>query len=239
MRRMRRGGVGTKNALKQKISAKFGLSRGYLNIPPRSRKQIPEFMKVQPGPLGHLTPIQARYLQELRQYLCSFYGTKIQVPQGEVEDIISFLVIRTTYGITAVMKKYPEPDIYARIIYKNGAVDFARRQAVSRGEGSRYSRRVDSVSTIYGRSGASFEESIADIHNDDFAQVDSKIDSSKELKHALSQLSSLMQKFLYLTAVCGLTQAEAAHHLNHDRSYLSRKLKSDLAMVRKTFGAAS
>jgi hypothetical protein len=70
-------------------------------------------MKVQPGPLGHLTPIQARYLQELRQYLCSFYGTKIQVPQGEVEDIISFLVIRTTYGISAVMKKYPEPSIYA------------------------------------------------------------------------------------------------------------------------------
>jgi DNA-directed RNA polymerase specialized sigma24 family protein len=236
---MRRGGVGTKNALKQKISAKFGLSRGYLNIPPRSRKQIPEYMKLQPGHLGHLTPIQAKYLHDLRQSLCSIYGQKIKVPQGEVEDIVSFLIVRTARGLTSVMKKYPEPSAYARVIYKNGAVDFARRQAVSRGEGSRYSRTVDSVSVIRGRSGASFEESLTDIHNDDFAQVDSRIDSSKELKHALSQLSSLMQKFLYLTAVCGLTQAEAAHHLNHDRSYLSRKLKSDLAMVRKTFGAAS
>ena len=196
-------------------------------------------MKLQPGHLGLLTPIQAKYLHDLRQLLCSIYGQKIKVPQGEVEDIISFLIVRTARGLTPVMKKYPEPSAYARVIYKNGAVDFARRQAVSRGEGSRYSRTVDSVSVIRGRSGASFEESLTDIHNDDFAQVDSRIDSSKELKHALSQLSSLMQKFLYLTAVCGLTQAEAAHHLNHDRSYLSRKLKSDLAMVRKTFGAAS
>jgi DNA-directed RNA polymerase specialized sigma24 family protein len=186
-----------------------------------------------------LTQIQARYLQDLRQFLCSIYGTKVQVPQGEVEDIISFLVIRTTYGLSEVMRKYPEPSVYARVIYKNGAIDFARRQAVSRGEGSRHGRRVESVSAVRDRSGASFAEAIADPHNDDFTQVDNNIDSSKELKHAFSQLSRLMQRFLYLTVVCGLTQAEAAHHLDHDRSYLSRKLKSDLAKVRKTFGAAS
>lgn len=196
-------------------------------------------MKAQQGSLDHLTSIQAKYLHDLRQFLASLYGPKVKVPQGEVEDIISFLIIRTTFRLAAVMEKYPEPSAYARVIYKNGAVDFARRQAVSRGEGSRYNRRVDSVSAIFGRSGASFEELISDIHNDDFAQVDSKIDSQKELKHALSQLSSLIQEFLYLTAVCGLTQVEAANHLNYDRSYLSRKLKSDLAVVRKTFGAAS
>ena len=138
-------------------------------------------MKAQQGSLDHLTSIQAKYLHDLRQSLCSIYGQKIKVPQGEVEDIVSFLIVRTARGLTPVMKKYPEPSAYARVIYKNGAVDFARRQAVSRGEGSRYSRTVDSVSVIRSRSGASFEESLTDIHNDDFAQVDNRIDSTKEL----------------------------------------------------------
>jgi len=188
---------------------------------------------------GELTEIQQEYLCELYRSLKRIYGESRINQHGEVDDIISYLIVRSTENLPSVIQAHPCASDFARMIHKNGAIDYSRRQAVSRGEGARRNRKIESLFSKNSKDGANYEVVIPDHSSDDYQLVNSRIDSSIELNHAYSQMSDLVKRFLYLTVIEGLTQESAATILGFDRSYLSKLLKSESAKVQKTFGAAS
>jgi DNA-directed RNA polymerase specialized sigma24 family protein len=188
---------------------------------------------------GELTEIQQEYLCELYRSLRRIYGESRINQHGEVDDIISYLIVRSTENLPSVIQAHPCASDFARMIHKNGAIDYSRRQAVSRGEGARRNRKIESLFSKNSKDGANYDVVIPDYSNDDYQLVNSRIDSSIELNHAYSQMSDLVKRFLYLTVIEGLTQESAATVLGFDRSYLSKRLKSESARVQKTFGAAS
>jgi len=188
---------------------------------------------------GELTEIQQEYLCELYRSLKRIYGESRINQHGEVDDIISYLIVRSTENLPSVIQAHPCASDFARMIHKNGAIDYSRRQAVSRGEGARRNRKIESLFSKISKDGANYDVVIPDYSNDDYQLVNSRIDSSIELNHAYSQMSDLVKRFLYLTVIEGLTQESAATILGFDRSYLSKRLKSESAKVQKTFGAAS
>ena len=188
---------------------------------------------------GALTEIQQEYLCELYRSLKRIYGESRINQHGEVDDIISYLIVRSTENLPSVIQAHPCASDFARMIHKNGAIDYSRRQAVSRGEGARRNRKIESLFSKNSKDGANYDVVIPDHSNDDYQLVNSRIDSSIELNHAYSQMSDLVKRFLYLTVIEGLTQESAATILGFDRSYLSKRLKSESAKVQKTFGAAS
>jgi len=188
---------------------------------------------------GELTEIQQEYLCELYRSLKRIYGESRINQHGEVDDIISYLIVRSTENLPSVIQAHPCASDFARMIHKNGAIDYSRRQAVSRGEGARRKRKIESLFSKISKDGANYDVVIPDYSNDDYQLVNSRIDSSIELNHAYSQMSDLVKRFLYLTVIEGLTQESAATILGFDRSYLSKRLKSESAKVQKTFGAAS
>jgi DNA-directed RNA polymerase specialized sigma24 family protein len=188
---------------------------------------------------GDLTEIQQEYLCELYRSLKRIYGESKRNQHGEVDDIISYLIVRSTENLPSVIQAHPCASDFARMIHKNGAIDYSRRQAVSRGEGARRNRKIESLFSKNSKDGANYDVVIPDFSNDDYQLVNSRIDSSIELNHAYSQMSDLVKRFLYLTVIEGLTQECAATILGFDRSYLSKRLKSESAKVQKTFGAAS
>jgi DNA-directed RNA polymerase specialized sigma24 family protein len=188
---------------------------------------------------GELTEIQQEYLCELYRSLKRIYGESRINQHGEVDDIISYLIVRSTENLPSVIQAHPCASDFARMIHKNGAIDYSRRQAVSRGEGARRNRKIESLFSKNSKDGGDYDVVIPDFSNDDYQLVNSRIDSSIELNHAYSQMSDLVKRFLYLTVIEGLTQESAATILGFDRSYLSKLLKSESAKVQKTFGAAS
>ena len=188
---------------------------------------------------GGLTGVQQEYLCDLYSSLRQIYGSIPSNKHGEIDDIISYLVIRSTENLSSIIQSHPCASEYARMIHKNGAIDYSRRQAVSRGEGARRNRKIESLFSKISKDGANYDVVIPDYSNDDYQLVNSRIDSSIELNHAYSQMSDLVKRFLYLTVIEGLTQESAATILGFDRSYLSKRLKSESAKVQKTFGAAS
>jgi len=188
---------------------------------------------------GELTEIQQEYLCELYRSLKRIYGESRINQHGEVDDIISYLIVRSTENLPSVIQAHPCASDFARKIHKNGANDYSRRQAVSRGEGARRNRKIESLFSKNSKDGANYDVVIPDFSNDDYQLVNSRIDSSIELKHAYSHMSDIVKQFLFLTVIEGLTQEKAAKILGFDRSYLSRRLKSESAKVQKTFGAAS
>jgi len=188
---------------------------------------------------GELTEIQQEYLCELYRSLKRIYGESRINQHGEVDDIISYLIVRSTENLPSVIQAHPCASDFARMIHKNGAIDYSRRQAVSRGEGARRNRKIESLFSKNSKDGGDYDVVIPDFSNDDYQLVNSRIDSSIELNHAYSQMSDLVKRFLYLTVIEGLTQESAATILGFDRSYLSKRLKSESAKVQKTFGAAS
>jgi DNA-directed RNA polymerase specialized sigma24 family protein len=188
---------------------------------------------------GELTEIQQEYLCELYRSLKRIYGERRINQHGEVDDIISYLIVRSTENLPSVIQAHPCASDFARMIHKNGAIDYSRRQAVSRGEGARRNRKIESLFSKNSKDGGDYDVVIPDFSNDDYQLVNSRIDSSIELNHAYSQMSDLVKRFLYLTVIEGLTQESAATILGFDRSYLSKLLKSESAKVQKTFGAAS
>ena len=188
---------------------------------------------------GDLTEIQQEYLCELYRSLKRLYGESQINQHGEVDDIISYLIVRSTENLPSVIQAHPCASDFARMIHKNGAIDYSRRQAASRGEGARRNRKIESLFSKNGKDGTIYDVSITDALNDDYHLVNSRIDSSIELKHAYSHMSDIVKQFLFLTVIEGLTQEKAAKILGFDRSYLSKRLKSESAKVQKTFGAAS
>lgn len=188
---------------------------------------------------GGLTGVQQEYLCDLYSSLKQIYGSIPSNKHGEIDDIISYLVIRSTENLSSIIQSHPCASEYARMIHKNGSIDYARRQAASRGEGARRNRKVESLFSKNGKDGSPYEVPITDSLNDEYQIVNSRIDSSIELNHAYSQMSEIVKQFLCLTVIEGLTQEKAAKILGFDRSYLSKRLKLESAKVRKTFGAAS
>ena len=188
---------------------------------------------------GELTVVQQEYLCDLYRSLRQIYGSIHTNEHGEIDDIISYLIVRSTENLPSVIQAHPCATEYARMIHKNGSIDFARRQAASRGEGARRNRKIESLFSKNGKDGRIYDVSITEALNDDYHLVNSRIDSSIELKHAYSHMSDIVKQFLYLTVIEGLTQEKAAKILGFDRSYLSKRLKSESAKVQKTFGAAS
>jgi DNA-directed RNA polymerase specialized sigma24 family protein len=172
---------------------------------------------------GDLTEIQQEYLCELYRSLKRIYGESQINQHGEVDDIISYLIVRSTENLPSVIQAHPCASDFARMIHKNGAIDYSRRQAASRGEGARRNRKIESLFSKNGKDGTIYDVSITDALNDDYHLVNSRIDSSIELKHAYSHMSDIVKQFLFLTVIEGLTQEKAAKILGFDRSYLSKR----------------
>ena len=165
------------------------------------------------------------YIKRFYSALRGRFNGKSIYMDHEVSDIVSYATTELCSKVISIMAKYPCPDTYSALRYKNVIIDYDRRQAAQRGEGARRNRKGSSTATPH--LSAEIERSLSRGTSNFTDQVEDR----RLVDQILVRLPEFQQKVLRLCAMDGHSTIAAARILGVRRETVSRALSNSRQYV--------
>ena len=141
--------------------------------------------------------------------------------QNACDDVCSTRLIYVLENIDKFMARFPNPKDAVRAMSFNAKNDYWRNESKQRGEGVRRGRKVGQLPTKLSYSGQAVAVDIIDHRatNPELQAI-----QRDECNRILHSVKPVVAKGMFLTAVAGYDQSEAADLVGVSRSYLCRQV---------------
>ena len=185
----------------------------------------------------HMTTIHPTsrdaYVTAYHAELTRIFSTRRTVNGHDVDDVISFAVLRLLKKYDSVVAKNPDPIVFARRSIRNLGHDYHRRQAVQRGEGARNERAIGSLD--FGAAA----DSIGGVVPDFSAGYVDEVERMQRIEKISAALTPEQMRLLTLVDGHDMTVSEVAKIVGLRRETVSRKVSKARPYARKTLGPAA
>jgi RNA polymerase sigma factor (sigma-70 family) len=185
----------------------------------------------------HMTTIHPTsrdtYVTAYHAELSRILSNRRTVNGHDVDDVISFAVLRLLKKYDSIVAKNPDPIVFARRSIRNLGHDFHRREAVQRGEGARNERAIGSLDV-----GVTTDASGGVVPDFSAGYVDD-IERMQQIEKISAALTPEQMRLLTLVDGHDMTVSEVAKIVGLRRETVSRKVSKARTHARKTLGPAA
>ena len=185
----------------------------------------------------HMTTIHPMsrdaYVTAYHAELSRILSNRRTVNGHDVDDVISFAVLRLLKKYDSIVAKNHDPIVFARRSVRNLGHDYHRRQAVQRGEGARNERTIGSLDL-----GVNTEASGGVVPDFAAGYVD-EVERMQQIDKISAVLTADQMRLLMLVDGHDMSVSEVAKIDGLCRETVSRKLSKARTHARKALGPAA